>query len=273
MKRMTRTMTHCTNGRTRATPWRTAQGLALAVVLAAAVVAATGPAVADPATCRQELGCADPRGCPDIVVDRQGMIEWRVIFQTFPSTDCAVVEGHVAPGTRRLLVFPTVLANVGDGDLKIGSPIQHPELYTYEECHGHYHLVEYADYRLWEPQAFQQWKALRMATPGTCSTRLLETHPELADRMLSGRKQGFCVIDIDPVCDGAGDWQYGSCSSNQGISVGWSDIYDTSIEGQWIDITNLPSGDYVFEVEVNPSRHLQEVDYLNNAAAIAVRID
>jgi hypothetical protein len=96
---------------------------------------------------------------------------------------------------------------------------------------------------------------------------VLAAQPELLDHFVAGHKQGFCVIDIVPYVPAA-PRNYGSCTSNQGISVGWADEYVWSLDGQWIDVTGLAPGGYVLEAEVNAERLFEELNYSNNAAAI-----
>ena len=72
------------------------------VVLALAAVAigvGFGAASAD----AQSVPCADPRGCPDLIVDASRLAQTRIDKVTFAPTDCAVVEGEVQAGTRKLL--------------------------------------------------------------------------------------------------------------------------------------------------------------------------
>jgi len=52
----------------------------------------------------------------------------------------------------------------------------------------------------------------------------------------------------------------------QGISPGYGDDYVPRLEGQWIDITELPAGRYVLRHRVNVDRVLRESDYRNNSA-------
>lgn len=37
-----------------------------------------------------------------------------------------------------------------------------------------------------------------------------------------------------------------------GISVRWGDIYRSTIAFQWIDITGMPSGDYIIKIIADP---------------------
>jgi hypothetical protein len=57
---------------------------------------------------------------------------------------------------------------------------------------------------------------------------------------------------------------------DQGVSVGWSDLYIWAQTGNWADTTGLDPGAYVLETEVNTLRHFEELDYTNNRGAIPV---
>ena len=54
----------------------------------------------------------------------------------------------------------------------------------------------------------------------------------------------------------------------EGISPGYGDDYVPRLEGQWIDITDLPAGRYVLRHRVNVDRALRESDYGNNSAEV-----
>ena len=64
---------------------------------------------------------------------------------------------------------------------------------------------------------------------------------------------------------------YTACSTNQGLSSGWSDTYNAYLDGQYLQIDQLKTGDYVLEVHVNPNQVLPETSTLNNAVAVKVR--
>ena len=226
--------------------------------------------------------CLDPLGCPDLVVDGgpAGLGQWVIVDETYSSTDCAVVEGTTQAGDRRLIRFTYTTPNLGPGDLIIGAPADHPEWFEFGTCHGHAHFREYADYRLWTTRGFEEWQALRVNHPDGLSSDLLKRVRNLDQKMVAGAKLGFCVIDIIPATSAPayvgpppGPGKYFSCSSNQGISVGWADSYFfVQLDGQWIDITGVDAGNYVLEAEVNPERLFTEVRYSNNAAAVAVTV-
>lgn len=215
--------------------------------------------------------CTDPDGCPDLVVDPTTLAAGDVIDAQFGPDDCAVKEGSVQPGERRLLRFTFTTPNIGNGDLVIGRVADHPEWFLWAECHGHYHFAEYADYRLWTPLGYVEWVQHRQENPDSTPQELLQEHPRLRDGFVAGHKQGFCVIDVRRY-DWTQDAAYSDCEDNQGISRGWGDEYGHTLDGQWIDITDLEPGPYVLEAEVNAERFYQEMDYSNNSGSMLVVI-
>lgn len=222
-----------------------------------------------------QISCTDPRGCPDVIVDQSKLNEYHNELIDFEPSDCAVLEGCVpGPGSRMVLRFTSSTPNIGAGDLIVGSPNDHPELFDFTTCHGHPHFVEYADYRLWTPSGYEQWRALRAANPDVLPAELLKRRKKVAAELVAGRKQGFCVIDFLPYNTPQGEQppppKYVSCRSNQGISVAYADVYHFTLDCQWIDVTDVKPGNYVLEDEVNPERLFEESNYANNASAIPV---
>lgn len=237
----------------------------LVVALAVGFLAPPGSAV-------EPVPCSDEDGCPDLGVLAKDLGRARLSSETFATDHCAVVEGQVASGDVRLLRFTTTYPNAGAGDLVVGSPADHPEWFEWSGCHRHFHFREYADYRLWTPSGYEAWTALRASDPSALSSDLLAANPSVAAGMVAGHKQGFCVIDVVKVDRRAGAAQYTSCSSDQGITVGWADQYSARLDGQWIDVTGLAAGGYWLEVEVNAERLFTESSYANNLAAAKVAL-
>jgi hypothetical protein len=155
-----------------------------------------------------------------------------------------VIESMILPGERRLLRFSTETRNVGGADLVLGRPQNSPELFEFQECHGHYHFRGFAGYRLLD----QQGAVVR-----------------------TGNKVSFCLEDVIPWDVWSPSWSKYDCEE-QGIQAGWADVYDSGLPGQWIDITGVPAGDYLLEVTINPDRILRESDYTNNSAVVPVTI-
>lgn len=215
-----------------------------------------------------QVPCSDPRGCPDLLVDGSTMAP-NTHVKNFKPQDCQVQEGTTTPGTRRVLRFTFTTPNLGDGDLIVGRPEDNLEWFEWGECHGHYHFKEYADYRLWTPAQFDEYKAFRDANPDMLAADILAANPQL--QPVVGEKRGFCVIDIWPYLEKPGPPKYVLCDL-QGISLGWADEYGDFLDSQFIDITGVAPGQYVLEAEVNAEHVFQETSYRNNWTAIAVTI-
>ncbi len=159
--------------------------------------------------------------------------------------DCAVVEGCIVGGeTRRVMRFDVGVANVGEVDLVIGDPTEHPEEFEYSACHDHLHHAGFAKYSLSNEQG------------------------EIA----AGHKQAFCLMDIDDYQNDGDSARYYDCDY-QGISKGWEDIYDSSLDCQWIDITDVPPGDYLLTVTVNAEYRVPEAGPAPNSVSVPVTIE
>ena len=181
---------------------------------------------------------------PDLTVNAKVLqASISIDSQTFRSTDCAVVEGcATGTGRRRLLHFSVATPNTGTADMFLGDPEGNP-LFQYSPCHGHYHFSSYASYELLN---------------------------ESGKVVVVGRKQAFCLLDSLPVSRDAGPPKY-DCHY-QGISVNWMDVYDASLDCQWLDITGVPAGMYQLRVTINPEGILDELSFENNSATVPVRI-
>lgn len=160
---------------------------------------------------------------------------------------CAIQEGCIVgnQGSRNLLRFDVGVANLGDADLYVGNPADHPDDFEYSSCstHQHYHHLGFAEYTL-------------SNSSGTVAV---------------GHKQAFCLMDIsDYGNDGDSSRQY-DCA-NQGISMGWEDIYGKNLDCQWIDITGLPGGEYTLSVTVNAEGRVYEAGPAPNTVSVPVTL-
>ena len=164
---------------------------------------------------------------------------------SIPRENCAYVEGCLRGTTRRkLLHFDTGVGNIGKADLVIGNPTMLPNMFTFSPCHSHYHLKAFARYRLFT----RDWRPVVKAS-----------------------KQGFCLRDDRPFRAGGGPERRYTCDY-QGISRGWQDVYDKSLDCQWLDISGIPPGTYYLQVTINPDRVFKESNYRNNKAIIPITI-
>ena len=164
----------------------------------------------------------------------------------FAPTDCAVVEGCIAmPGPRRLLTFDTVSENVGTADLVVGQvppPGQSNGIFVWSPCHMHHHIAGYADFEL---------------LSGTASVAV-------------GHKQGFCLEDDEQTVPLGPSHGY-NCSF-QGLTPGWADVYGNGLPCQWLDITDVPHGDYSLHVVIDASGRLPDSDPTNNQWTTSVTL-
>ncbi len=190
---------------------------------------------------------APTASAPDLTIDGERLrrsIEIRSRY--FGPGDCAVVEACATAGNRKILRFDVIVPNFGTADLRVGSPADpaNRELFQFSPCHGHYHYEGFAEYRL------------------------LNTSN---GRVAAGHKQAFCLMDSRQYWSGSPSRNY-DCDY-QGISVGWADVYSRTIDCQWVDITGVPAGNYILEVEINVGGRIYEGNNeWPNIARVAVRI-
>ncbi len=175
---------------------------------------------------------------PDLSVDKEALessvyFEWKY----FPPGDCAIAEGCITEtGWRRLLRFDTVTPNTGTGDLFLGEPDRSNPVFEYSGCHDHFHFNGYADYRLLDMNGVEVGR---------------------------GHKQAFCLLDSARIDDDAEPRERYTCNY-QGIQRGWSDVYGSELDCQWIDVTDVGPGEYGLRVTINGAGTLPEVTMENN---------
>ena len=95
--------------------------------------------------------------------------------------------------------------------------------------------------------------------------------------LLRDHKAGYCLGDRLKLVTKAGPPRWtGSCGRGrpgalaltQGISPGYADPYDATLDGQSLDITGLARASYVLVNLVNPARTLRESRYDDDAASV-----
>ena len=201
---------------------------AVALAAAASALLWPGESFAQRTNVARDFPIYDNGGMPDLALDPQRFVaQMEIVDRVFAPDDCAIAEGVVGgPGIRRLLRFDTVLMNRGDGDLVVGdrSDPSNPyaPYFVFHQCHGHYHIRYFSIYEL----------------------RTLDN-----ELVVAGTKQGFCFEDSFKYEDGGKSQGY-DCVE-QGITSGWGDWYYKQLVGQWIDITDVPAGDYIVRVSIN----------------------
>ena len=91
----------------------------------------------------------------------------------------------------------------------------------------------------------------------------------------TGVKTTFCLVDVeyaDQKTRGS-DRGYFECNGDlQGISVGWGDEYHHSTQGQELDITGLPAGEYYLTHDADPDNHWLETDEVAQRSWVKFRL-
>lgn len=211
---------------------------------------------------------ARAQGLPDLVVHEPTLAaNAREELGSFATGACELQAADLcvnAPGTRRLLRFSVLALNHGDADLFLGTPGPNDPRFVYSACHMHYHFESFARYEL-------------RARGGSTV-------------IATGRKRSFCVEDTAPDPDAPSSRPCvtdadcagrGLCAANgickyncqyQGVQVGWGDLYPSNLPCQWIDVTDVPPGDYDLWVLLNTEQILPESDYSNDAGMVPITV-
>lgn len=256
------------------------------------IVAACLAALAALAASTAAAGTAPERVLPDLVP--QSPYELIGPVTTFSLTfgvdaplivDGCYPEERVRKGAERCLRFDTIVGNVGEGafelayGLRKGKPVGAMQrIYRrdgsfedrfavrsdFHPTHAHFHVDGFYVSRLWKA--------------GPDGARLGEAP------VARGDKNGFCPEDSEPVEGRPDDGQrHYSCFTPDepsqrgfqvvGVSAGWQDVYTASLPDQFVEITGVPDGQYVLEIELDPHDVFVESDDSNNTICLMVALE
>jgi hypothetical protein len=182
------------------------------------------------------------------------------------------------------LGFRSAVRNIGRGPLLISgrrASARHEEMTadqvivhdggprSVERGVGRLRYVTSPDHRHWHLLGFERYELRRVDGRAAVA---------------NDRKTGFCLGDRyrvrnrelpaappNPVITGrCGLGEPGLLQIQEGISVGYGDDYDPTLEGQYVRLTGMPTGRYRLVHRVNGDRGLRETRYDNNAASLLV---
>lgn len=129
--------------------------------------------------------------------------------------------------------------------------------------------VVHPDHKHWHLLGFERYEIRVPGRPDSPLRRDRKTGFCLGDRYKvpnAATLPGFNPAPLQPDLCGLGRPDLLSLFS--GISVGYGDEYLAHIEGQHIDVTGLPAGEYLLVHTVNTDGKLVERDYTNNASSL-----
>jgi lysyl oxidase len=126
-------------------------------------------------------------------------------------------------------------------------------IYETNDEHEHWHLMHAMRYSLWSKD------------------RSVEVAPV--------QKVGFCLEDSQSIEPWAPGRRYTSQTDNfcgwkspnkrtvyMGVSAGWRDVYDSSLAFQWVDISDVPPGEYWLRADADPNGVIAESNEVNPGA-------
>jgi hypothetical protein len=225
---------------------------------AALVAAAAQAAVPDPRVRLPDLTVEEPSAIT--VVERAGpdsAPHWYLGFDSATYNAGAgplVVEGRRARRSQTTMTATQLV--LGRGSRKAVRRARIGTLkFVVSPDHRHWHLQDYLRYEL------------RDAVTG----RLVR--PDLKTGFCLGDRYAGRGVDRAPRYQGmCGQGRPDLLRVREGISSGFGDVYGAYLEGQEIDITGVPAGEYVLLHRVNPRRRLLEQRYDNNVSCVALTL-
>ncbi len=104
--------------------------------------------------------------------------------------------------------------------------------------------------------------------------------PESGKIVATSPKVSFCLRDsLRPVDDTTEIARWGivvpgaQCGwKEQAVNTDWADFYGAELYGQWVDVTEVPAGDYELRIVVDPLGIFAESDETNNEVSFPITI-
>ncbi len=178
--------------------------------------------------------------------------------------------------SNEFLRFTNVWANVGEGALEFEEgPVQGETQGAFQNLYDHEDQFGIPPQSIWHQIVGQfifhpthnHW---HIDDVGEFSVRVDDNgSPGMVAPGADTLKIGFCIVDVfrydDVKSSPSSEKIYWDCETElQGIQPGWADQYHQSVEGNEIDITEVPDGTYFLVHKWNPFSFFVDEDPFNN---------
>jgi hypothetical protein len=229
---------------------------------AALLMAAAAPAPATAADLLPDLDQELPRNL-QVATDQTGAVpRFHLGFESAVDNHGAgplVIDGHRDSQDQPEMVADQKIQQ-SDGSTRTVPDVGRLR-YVYSEDHDHWHYLGFDHYELRRAGNY------KLIAPD--------------------QKTGFCLGDrynTDTTSQLPGEppqaFYTGYCGRThtellslvEGISVGYGDVYFANLEGQFVDVTGVPAGQYYLVHRANADRKLAESDYSNDAASLLIEL-
>src|SRR3954468_16277929 len=229
---------------------------------AALLMAGPGPAPALAADLLPDLDQELPRNL-QVATDQSGAIpRFHLGFESAVDNHGAgplVIDGHRDSQDQPEMVADQAIQQ-SDGTTGTVPDVGRMR-YVYSEDHDHWHYLGFDHYELRKAADYELF-APDQKTGFCLGDRYdTDTTSQLPGEPAQAFYTGYC-----------GRTHTELLSLVEGISVGYGDVYYANLEGQFVDVTGVPAGQYYLVHRVNADRKLVESDYSNDAASLLVEL-
>jgi hypothetical protein len=251
------------------------KGYVCAALVAALAAGALTAANAGPARLLPDLRPLPP----ETVVGPVTAVMYPAAVEPPLVVDGCYADERVRKDARRCLRFDGIVGNFGEGAFELAyvrrkgagvaaiqrvyaSDGSHADRYAidseFHPTHAHFHVRDFYVARLWvaDPDGRRGGRA----------------------PVARGDKNGFCPQDSDRLDGGSRDGRRYTCLLDGpdgtralqvvGISPGWRDVYPADLPDQFVEITGVPDGRYVLELEIDPNDVFVEADDDNRVCTL-----
>ncbi|MBL8064488.1 MAG: pre-peptidase C-terminal domain-containing protein [Chthonomonadaceae bacterium] len=179
------------------------------------------------------------------------------------------------PGGTKALRFPTASVNYGPGRLELrGGEVSGNQQRVYQRVYRSDNTTydRAAGWFIYHPSHghihFESWTQFIL--------RKRNKDNGVGEIVGTGAKTSFCILEIvewDNTLGGHNTQpSYSSCGQLQGLRPGWADVYGSSLDGQYINLTGIPDGEYWLEGFIDPNGQVIETNEANNHVLVPLSI-